>query len=130
AERFERILVGAMRAMPNLDEQTKYDLAMRVYDLMQYDDHILARRYIELVHKVYQRDSASRNYAATREAIWGVAKVMLIKDEPYVAYLLTRYEKKQRDLAKYGVDAANGDRIVYRHHTKPEFVIAGKRIRF
>ncbi len=45
---------------------------------------------------------------------------MLIKDEPYVAYLLTRYEKKQRDIVKYGVDVSNGDRIVYRHHTSPE----------
>ena len=54
---------------------------------------------------------------------------MLIKDEPYVAYLLTRYEKKQRDIAKYGVDVANGDRIVYRHHTSPEFNIGRWRIR-
>jgi indolepyruvate ferredoxin oxidoreductase len=55
---------------------------------------------------------------------------MLIKDEPYVAYLLTRYEKKQRDIAKYAVDVTNGDRIVYRHHTKPEFNIFGRKIRF
>ena len=54
---------------------------------------------------------------------------MLIKDEPYVAYLLTRYEKKQRDIAKYGVDASNGDRLVYRHHTSPEFNIGKHRIR-
>jgi indolepyruvate ferredoxin oxidoreductase len=55
---------------------------------------------------------------------------MLIKDEPYVAYLLTRYEKKVRDIAKYGVDESNGDRIIYRHHTSPEFNIYGHRIRF
>ena len=54
---------------------------------------------------------------------------MLIKDEPYVAYLLTRYEKKHRDILKYGVDMANGDRIVYRHHTSPEFNIGSCRIR-
>jgi indolepyruvate ferredoxin oxidoreductase len=54
---------------------------------------------------------------------------MLIKDEPYVSYLLTRYEKKQRDMAKYGIDAANGDRLVYRHHTSPEFNIGKRRIR-
>ena len=54
---------------------------------------------------------------------------MLIKDEPYVAYLLTRYEKKQRDIVKYGVDVSNGDRIVYRHHTSPEFNIGKRRIR-
>ena len=54
---------------------------------------------------------------------------MLIKDEPYVAYLLTRYEKKQRDLDKFGVDVPNGDRLVYRHHTSPEFNIGKFRIR-
>jgi indolepyruvate ferredoxin oxidoreductase len=55
--------------------------------------------------------------------------VMLIKDEPYVAYLLTRYEKKERDIRKYGVDVSNGDRIVYRHHTSPEFNIGKMRVR-
>jgi len=98
--------------------------------LMQYEDHHFARRYIELVRKVYQSDSGLRHFAATHAAIWGLAKVMLIKDEPYVAYLLTRYEKKQRDIAKYGVDEANGDRIVYRHHTRPEFSFGKRRIRF
>jgi indolepyruvate ferredoxin oxidoreductase len=68
-------------------------------------------------------------YEATAAAIVNLAKVMLIKDEPYVAYLLTRYEKKQRDIVKYGVDAANGDRLVYRHHTSPEFNIGKRRIR-
>ena len=32
---------------------------------------------------------------------------MLIKDEVYVSYLLTRFEKKQRDIAKYGGDPDN-----------------------
>jgi indolepyruvate ferredoxin oxidoreductase len=97
---------------------------------MEYEDQAYAKRYADLVRKVYKRDSADRAFAATRQAIWGVAKVMLIKDEPYVAYLLTRYEKKQRDIAKYSVDVANGDRIVYRHHTKPEFHIGQRRVRF
>ena len=30
---------------------------------------------------------------------------------------------------KYGVDVANGDRIVYRHHTSPEFILGKHRIR-
>jgi len=54
---------------------------------------------------------------------------MLIKDEPYVSYLLTRYEKKQRDITKYGIDVSNGDKLVYRHHTNPEFNIGRHRIR-
>ena len=54
---------------------------------------------------------------------------MLIKDEVYVSYLLTREEKKQRDIAKFGVDVSNGDRIVYRHHTSPEFNVGKFRVR-
>jgi indolepyruvate ferredoxin oxidoreductase len=129
SERFEKLLHNAMQAMPSLGEELKYDLALRVYDLLQYDDHDLAKRYIELVRKIYRRDSIEKSFAATREAIWGIAKVMLIKDEPYVAYLLTRYEKKHRDMAKYGIDVANGDRIIYRHHTRPEFNLGKHRIR-
>ena len=71
----------------------------------------------------------SGNSRPRMAAIWNLAKVMLIKDEPYVAYLLTRYEKKQRDLAKYQVDVSNGDKLVYRHHTSPEFNIGKFRIR-
>jgi indolepyruvate ferredoxin oxidoreductase len=129
SEQFDKLVNGAMSVMPALSEESKYDLALRIYDLMQYQDGAYAKRYVDLVRKVYNRDSAAHEYAATREAIWGIAKVMLIKDEPYVAYLLTRYEKKQRDIAKYAVDISNGDRVVYRHHTKPEFNILGRRIR-
>jgi len=128
--RYEQLVKHAICQMPQLAEDMKYDLAVRIYDVLQYDDHRLARRYIELVRGVYQRDSRDRQYAATEAAIWNLAKVILIKDEPYVAYLLTRYEKRQRDIVKYNVDVANGDRIVYRHHTNPEFTIGPWRLRF
>jgi len=129
ADQFEKLVQGAMKQMRDLPEGSKYDLAVRIYDLIQYQDHALAKQYLEQVRKVYRADSAARNFEATEAAIWGLAKVMLIKDEPYVAYLLTRYEKKQRDIAKYGVDVSNGDRIVYRHHTSPEFNIGKYRVR-
>ena len=126
---FERLVQGAMKQMRDLPESAKYDLTLRIYDLMQYQDYAFAKRYLELVRGVYRRDSAERGFAATLAAIWNLAKVMLIKDEPYVAYLLTRYEKKQRDIIKYGVDVSNGDHIVYKHHTRPEFNIGKHRIR-
>ncbi len=130
ADRFEKLVRGAMEAMPGLPEESKYDLTLRVYDLLQYEDAELSKRYIDLIRAMYRRDSEDKHFAATHAAIWGLAKVMLIKDEPYVAYLLTRHEKKQRDIAKYGVDVANGDRLVYRHHTSPEFNIGKYRLRF
>ena len=129
AMNFERIVQGAMKQMRELPESAKYDLTLRLYDLMQYENDALAKRYLELIRGVYRRDSARRDYEATLAAILNLAKVMLIKDEPYVSYLLTRYEKKQRDIAKYGVDVSNGDHIVYQHHTRPEFNLGKYRIR-
>jgi len=117
---FERMVQGAMKQMRDLPDGAKYDLALRIYDLLQYQDYAFAKSYVEKVRGVYRRDTAARGYAATIAVIWNLAKVTLIKDEPYVSYLLTRYEKKQRDIIKYNVDVSNGDRLVYRHHTKPE----------
>ena len=129
AAAYERLVNSAMRQMRLINDDLKYDLALRIYDILQYEDHRLAKRYIDLVRSVYKRDSAAHNFAATAAAIWNIAKVILIKDEPYVAYLLTRFEKKQRDVAKFNVDQANGDKLVYRHHTKPEIVIGPWRFR-
>ena len=126
---FEKLCQGAMKQMRDLPEKAQYDLALRIYDLMQYQDAEFARQYIERVRAVYRRDNAAKGYAATIAVIWGLAKVMLIKDEIYVSYLLTREEKKQRDIAKYGVDVSNGDRIIYRHHTSPEFNLGRHRVR-
>jgi len=129
SDRFEKLVRGATKQMRDLPDNLKYDLVLRIYDLTQYQNIALARRYVDAVRGVYRRDSAERSFAATAAAIWNLAKVILIKDEPYVSYLLTRPEKRQRDNAKYGVDVLNGDRLKYRHHTSPEFNILGMRIR-
>ncbi|HZN68541.1 MAG TPA: DUF6537 domain-containing protein, partial [Tepidisphaeraceae bacterium] len=126
---YEKVVQGAMKQMRDLPEGAKYDLALRIYDLMQYQDESLAKQYVAKVREVYRKDSAARDFAATQAVVWNLAKVTLIKDEPYVAYLLTRYEKKERDVRKYGVDVSNGDRLVYRHHTSPEFNIGRYRVR-
>ncbi len=129
ALRLEHMVHGALEAMPGLKERARLDLTLRIYDLMQWGGPAYARRYVDLVRGLHRRDSADQKYAATHAAILGLAKVMLIKDEPYVAYLLTRHEKRVRDMAKYNVDPANGDRIIYRHHTSPEFPVGKRRIR-
>jgi indolepyruvate ferredoxin oxidoreductase len=113
----------AMEWMPNLPEASKYDLALRIYDIYQWGKLSDAERYVDLVRGIYRRDSADQKYAATHAVIWNLAKAMLVKDEPYVAYLLTRPEKKQRDIQKYNVDVANGDGISYRWHNVPEIPI-------
>ncbi len=129
AKKLDQLCHIAMNQMPQLSESSKFDLALRIYDLIQYENAAYAKRYVDLVRTVYRRDCADQKFAATSIVIFNLAKAMLIKDEPYVAYLLTRYEKKVRDMQKFGIDEANGDKLVYRHHTSPEFPIGRYRLR-
>ena len=55
---------------------------------------------------------------------------MIIKDEVYVAHLLTSEEKTRRDNHRYHVDAQRGDKIIYHHLNRPEFVLFGRKLRF
>ena len=118
-----------MRQLKNVSEQAKYDLVVRIYELVHYQDIGFAKKYTDMLRDVYHRDSSGKDYAATHSAIRNLAKVMLIKDEPYVAWLLTRPEKIERDIEKYNIDIANGDRVSYEHYTNPEIPVFGRRIR-
>ena len=100
-------------------------LALYIYDLIQFEDINYARIYVEKIKQVYAHDSEAYDYRATKAAIRYLHKVMLIKDEVYVAHLLTSEEKLQRDKELYKVDPANGDRIKYVHLNRPHFTVMG-----
>jgi indolepyruvate ferredoxin oxidoreductase len=57
-------------------------------------------------------------------------KVMAIKDEIYVAHLLTSKEKLERDKVRYNIDPHRGDSIEYLHLNRPQFTILGFNIEF
>ena len=123
AHNLEALVGGAVNTMASLPDRAKYDLTLRIYDLYQYDNEAYAKRYIELVRSVYRRDSGDQKYQATQAVLWHLARQMLIKDEPYVAYLQTRYEKVHRDYQKYNVDTDNGDAVTYRWNNVPEVTL-------
>ena len=100
-------------------------LALYIYDLVQFEDINYARIYVEKIKQVSARDSEVYNYRATRAAIRYLHKVMLIKDEVYVAHLLTSEEKLQRDKELYKIDTKNGDKIKYVHLNRPHFTVMG-----
>ena len=100
-------------------------LALYIYDLIQFEDINYARVYAEKIKQVHAHDSAGHDYRATKAAVRYLHKVMLIKDEVYVAHLLTSEEKLQRDKELYQVDPANGDRIKYVHLNRPHFTLMG-----
>ncbi|MCY2924604.1 MAG: FAD-dependent oxidoreductase [Planctomycetota bacterium] len=99
----------------DLDEKSKRDFVIRVYDCMRWGGIEYARQYADAVASVYARDAAALGRRATRAVIVNLAQAMLIKDGVFLAELATSPEKYQHDREKYNVNPANGDRIVYRH---------------
>ena len=79
---------------------------------------------------VFARWSFLSIYAATEAALWNLHRVMAIKDEVYVAYLLSSEEKYEQDRERYNVRPELGDRIIHRHLNRPEFTIGHRTLRF
>jgi len=127
AEAYRRLVDGASENL-QLDAEGMRDLALRVYDLVQYEDIAYASQYLEAVKQVHEWDRADEGHGATKAVVWNLHKVMAIKDEIFVAHLLTSEEKHRRDRARYNVDPDRGDRIEYRHLNRPEFTLWGRRI--
>ena len=103
--------------------------ALRVYDLIQYENLAYADRYISQVLAVQAKDGPEFDFAATRAVIYQLAKVLAIKDEIYVAHLLTCEEKYRRDRSRYNIDPSRGDRIRYRHLNRPHLRLFGRDFR-
>ncbi|OGX01777.1 MAG: hypothetical protein A3J12_04935 [Omnitrophica bacterium RIFCSPLOWO2_02_FULL_44_11] len=128
--RIYKNLVTRTVAALRLDDGVNMHLAVNIYDLIRYDNINYARVYVDIVKKIRDLDRAEYQFEATKAAIQYLYKVMMIKDEVYVAHLLTSEEKRKRDYERYRIDPERGDRLTYLHFTRPEFVIFGKQIRF
>jgi indolepyruvate ferredoxin oxidoreductase len=130
AREFE-VLIHRSENSIHLGEQTERDIVWRLYDLLEFGGvGNYAPRYLALVEQVYAKDSARYDHAATKAVIWNLHKAMIVKDEIYVAHLLTSEEKTRRDQHRYHVDTERGDKLVYHHLNRPEFNILGRDFRF
>ncbi len=132
AQRFRVLMKQTFRTTRGLrvDDPLMRDVIIRAYDCMIWGGMDYAQRYCDRIVEVFHKDHPSRNYEVTRAVVHNLAKVMLIKDEVYVAALLTSPEKYKRDRRRYNVNQAMGDKIVYKHHNRPEFELFGRTIRF
>ncbi|MGD9897229.1 MAG: DUF6537 domain-containing protein [Candidatus Methylacidiphilaceae bacterium] len=128
-QRLWQCITQGIAGLP-LEESDLRDFILRIRDLFHYESAAYAQRYAALIRRVAAQDSTQFGRAATKAAIWNAHRVMAIKDEVEVARLLTSQEKQERDRRHYNVDSARGDRIIYRHMTRPEFVLGPVRLRF
>ena len=129
AQEYWRLVTGAREKL-TLDARHESLLAQRIYDLIQYEDLAYAEDYVARLLRVHGRDSAAHNFAATQAALWNLHRVMAIKDEVYVAHLLSSEEKYEADRDRYNVRPELGDRLIHRHLNRPEFTLGGKTLRF
>lgn len=126
---YRKLAVKAAAAL-RMDDETNMHLALRIYDLIQFEGLTYARQYVELVKQVRALDRPEFKFQATQAVIRYLHKVMAIKDEIFVAHLLTSVEKQKRDYQRYRIDPKQGDKVVYRHINRPEFTVFGFHIRF
>ena len=129
AQQYWQLVTHAMEKL-TLDTAHQSILAQRIYDLIRYEDVAYAEQFVERLIRLHGRDTKNFNFAATQAALWNLHRVMAIKDEVYVAYLLSSDEKYERDRERYNVHPELGDRLIHHHLNRPEFVIAGRTIRF
>ncbi len=129
AQQYWRLVTGAREKL-TLDARHESLLAHRIYDLIRYENLAYAEDYAERLLRVHARDSAAHGFAATEAALWNLHRVMAIKDEVYVAYLLSSEEKVEQDRERYNVRPELGDRIIRRHLNRPEFTVGGHHFRF
>ena len=114
----------------DLGEEAKVQFALGTYDVIQWGGVAYARTYVERVRQIYSRDRREYGYEATAAVIHYLARAMAYKDEIYVAHLLTSEEKHRRDRLYYNMDPKRGDRVAYRHFTRPHLRVAGLDLTF
>ncbi|QDU34602.1 indolepyruvate ferredoxin oxidoreductase [Poriferisphaera corsica] len=119
----------ATRGM-RVPDQLLRDVIIRTYDCLIWGGIEYAERYCLRLQQIFHKDHPEYGFEITRAVAHNLGKVMLIKDEIYVAALLTNPEKYRRDRKRFNVNPERGDRIVYKHHNKPEFDLFGRPISF
>ena len=129
AHKYEVLVRQAVERL-ELDDETNRRFALHVYDLIQFENLEYAHLYVEKIKGVHSKDLSELNYRATKAAIKYLHKVMLIKDEVYVAHLLTSETKLRRDKELYNVDEPNGDKIKYVHLNRPRFTVMGRDLQW
>ncbi|MFW6033244.1 MAG: DUF6537 domain-containing protein, partial [Phycisphaeraceae bacterium] len=132
ARQYRVLMNQTFRATRGLrvEDELMRDVIIRAYDCVIWGGIDYARRYCDRLVEVFHKDHPEHDYRITRQVVWNLARVMLIKDEVFVASQLTSPEKYKRDRRRFNVNPERGDKMVYRHHNRPEFEIFGHRVRF
>jgi indolepyruvate ferredoxin oxidoreductase len=126
---YRELIQQSLRWM-DLPSESAVLLARTLYDLIRYENVDYARHYLTRVWNTYRRDNKDFGYRATQAVISNLFRVQAIKDEVWVAELLTSPEKYARDRERFHIDETQGDKIRYIHLNRPRFEVAGRTFEF
>ncbi|MCC5828523.1 MAG: 2-oxoacid:acceptor oxidoreductase family protein [Phycisphaeraceae bacterium] len=132
ASEFREYLMNLYReaGRTDLGAQVLNTVTRRAADCMIWGGIDYARLYGDTMLAVLAADRREWSYALTRLMADSLAHVMLIKDEFFVAALLTQPERYLADQKKFAVDPLRGDSIRYRFITHPSITLWGRTFRF
>lgn len=123
-------LAGQACRWLDLPVERKVFLVDVLYDLVRYQGIAFAQKFLSLLWDAHRKDQKRFDFCATDAILKNLFKVMAIKDEVWVAELLTSPEKYRRDRERYKIDSQRGDRITYRHLNRPQFTFLGFNFEF
>ncbi|HOW27805.1 MAG TPA: thiamine pyrophosphate-dependent enzyme [Elusimicrobiota bacterium] len=126
---YRKLMEDAVRWM-TLPESENKKLAVYVYDLIQHGGLSYAHQYVERLWRTFKKDRDDKKYGVTLAVLENAYRVMLVKDEFYVAGLLSSYEKYRDDRRRYEIDPARGDTVQYVHLTRPYLPVGPWRFEF
>ena len=131
---FADFMKRTLRSMPGLSEtdagrQARRDLVVALHRCLLWGGLAYARRYADLVTRLYRSDRGDTGRAMTRYAILPLAEAMLIRDPVYVATVATSPGHRRRARRWLNVKASRGDRLQRRFLTRLDIAAFGRRLR-
>ncbi|MCC7409043.1 MAG: 2-oxoacid:acceptor oxidoreductase family protein [Phycisphaeraceae bacterium] len=104
-----------------VDDALLRDVTVRAYDCLLWGGVRYAQRYVDHVVAVLEKDLPRRDLALTRAVAWNLARVMLIKDEIFVAAMSSdphhrRQQRRRLGLSPHGKRGEPRLRLRHVHH--------------
>ena len=125
SRRERRTYLAMMDAIEGVPEDVGRVVAVRLADLLAWGGEDYGRRYLDALATVVERAPDLALPAAHN-----LHRVMAIKDEVFVAHLLTSPKKYARDRERFGIDESAGDRLAYVHFNRASFGLFGRQVEF
>lgn len=106
------------------------DLATATHRCLLWGGPEYARRYHEILGRIYESDRGDRGRAVTVRSILPLAEAMLVRDNLYLARTATSLEHRQRMRAGLRIRLPRGDELTRRYLNRLELLAFGRRVRF